>query len=197
METNKATDPNAGQISMDASAMSFDVDDLANFDLTDVKARSMTGTPAGRFHVVLREALLEPREDKDGNTVACVRTKWEILSVADLVKTEDEDGKEIDPNDFVGQTILKTFWSIKEYKQIEYLVGFLSAVMGEKVTGQLAKILSVMEQNDIQCILTVVERPNKDDPSSPYTDVKEQPKFITSYNALTEAGALLPVPEAA
>lgn len=189
-----------GQVDLNSSSMS--VEDLMNFDITDVQAKSATAKPKGKYHVYLKEGKLEPRDTTNKDTgeeiqVPCVKLTFGILSVVSLVSDTDEEGNEINPAELTGETLMKTFWTVDTHKKLQYLKGFLCALLGEEskdVTGSIPRILGVMEENKIQSILTLVHRPNKEDPSSPYTDIKEAKKFVVGHSQLAANNGLLPTP---
>ena len=152
-------------MSDDSDGGDFSLADLADLDVTEIEEIRFENLPAGAyaFKVAAADLVEKPNRDQEQRFIA--EFKMEVVEVKAVVK------KGVDPESLIGKSHTEKVYIVPEKAQegIGRVRAFI-ADLGCNNKGQLKAIID----GTVEHIFNgkIVERPNKDDPSSPFASLK-------------------------
>lgn len=166
----------------------FTVSDLDDLDIAGVEASYIQKLRSGSYKFLITGAELAARETEDGPVPSCKLT-FEVVDVIQFDNMKDENGEEVNKEDFIGSNFTHTVWTIKSEKNLKYFIGLLTSIVGAKPTGGLTQFLQMLVDNKVTFVGRLKARPNKNVPEDPYINLSEDPKHFQSFAALSAAQA--------
>lgn len=147
----------------------FSLADLADFDATEIAEIRFENLPAGMYGFKVVNADLGEKDNKDGDNRIIAEFKLEVVEVVSLLK------KGIDVDSLMGKGHTEKVYIVPDQGQQKAVEGIgrvkaFIADMGVNATGTLAEMVA----STVDHIFTakITERPNPNDKSSPYAQLK-------------------------
>ena len=147
----------------------FSLADLADFDATEVAEIRFENLPAGLYGFKVVDAGLDEKDNRDGDNRVIATFKLEVVEVTSVVK------KGIDPESLVGKGHSEKVYIVPDQGQQKAIEGIgrvkaFIADMGVEVAGTLAEMVAGTVDHVFSAKIT--ERPNPNDRSQPYAQLK-------------------------
>ena len=142
----------------------FSLADIADLDSSEVAAIRFESLPAGVYGFKVAEATMFDKDNKDGDPRVVVEFKFEVIEVADF-----------DPESLVGRTHTEKLYIVVDEGQKKALEGIgrvKSFVhdLGCENTGVTREWIEATVDHTFTA--KIVERPNPNDRTSPYAQLK-------------------------
>ena len=147
----------------------FSLADLADFDATEVAEIRFENLPAGLYGFKVVNADLGEKDNRDGDNRVIAEFKLEVVEVASVVK------KGIDPETLMGKGHTEKVYIVPDQGQGKAIEGIgrvkaFIADMGVNATGTLAEMVASTVDHVFNAKIT--EKPNPNDKSQPYAQLK-------------------------
>lgn len=147
----------------------FSLADLADFDATEVAEIRYENLPAGLYGFKVVYADLSEKDNRDGDNRIIAEFKFEVVEVSSVVK------KGVDPDSIIGKGHSEKVYIVPDQGQQKAIEGIgrvkaFIADMGVEASGTLADMVAATVDHVFDA--KIAERPNPNDKSSPYAQLK-------------------------
>lgn len=147
----------------------FSLADLSELDITDIEEIRYENLPAGLYGFEVKEATLSEKDNKDGDNRIIATFKLEVVTVESVI------ARGVDADSLVGKSHTEKAYIVPDQgpQKVAEGVGRLRAFikdMGAPNEGKLANVVAATVGH--QFTAPIVERPNPNDRTSPYAQLK-------------------------